>query len=136
MATLYEDADFRFEEFETYTYAMTALNTNAPDTGNSESDFSNRVVVHTLNNMELDPVTFGPITFHWEAGSGATSYEVYVFDRFPAIGVNVLWSGTTSNLQLPYGGPATPGHEYFYVVIGVANGGTSKTISVIDSFIP
>lgn len=135
-ATLYEDAEIFFHENETYSYAVTSFNTNAPDTANSESNFSNRVVVHTLDDMNLDPITFGPVTFHWEGGSGATSYQVFVYDRFPSIGVTPLWQGTTANLQLAYGGPAlTSGHRYYYVVLGSANGGTSKTMSLIDTFL-
>jgi hypothetical protein len=134
-ASLYEDLDPNFHEGQTYTYAMTALNTHAPNSNNSESDFSNRVVVTTLDDMTIDPVTTGPITFHWQSGSGATNYQVFVFDRFPSIGVNSVWNGTTAGTQLAYGGPATSGHTYYYVVLGTANSGFSKTLSLIDSFV-
>jgi hypothetical protein len=130
MATLYEDFAETFQEFETYSYAMTSLNTLS-----HESNFSNRVVVNTLGDLNLDAVTFGPTTFHWQSGSGATSYTVFVFDRFPALGLNSIWSGTTASTQLAYGGPAVSGHRYYFVVLGTANGGSSKTLSFIDSFV-
>lgn len=135
-ATLYEDMDSSFQENQTYSYAVTAFNTNAGDTNNSESDFSNLVVVTTLGDLFLDSVTAGPVTFHWEAASGADNYQVYVFDRIPSIGITSIWNANTTSTQLAYGGPAlTSGHTYYYVVLGQANGATSKTLSQIDSFI-
>jgi hypothetical protein len=109
---------------------MTSLNTLS-----NESNFSNRVVVDTLGDMNTDAVTFGPTTFHWQSGSGSTSYTVFVFDRFPALGVDSIWNGSTAGTQLAYGGPAVSGHRYYYVVLGQANSGSSKTLSFIDSFI-
>ncbi|HWA82331.1 MAG TPA: carboxypeptidase-like regulatory domain-containing protein, partial [Fimbriimonadaceae bacterium] len=136
LATLYEDMDASFQENQTYSYAITAFNTNAGDTNNSESDFSNEVVVTTLGDLFLDPVTTGPLTFHWEAASGAQSYQVYVFDRIPSVGITSIWNANTTSTQLAYGGPAlTSGHTYYYVVLGQTNDGTGKTLSLIDSFV-
>jgi hypothetical protein len=130
MATLYEDFAETFQEFETYSYAMTSLNTES-----NESNYSNRVVVNTLGDLNLDAVTFGPITFHWQSGSGSTLYTVYVFDRFPALGVQSVWDNSTASTQLAYNGPAVSGHRYYFVVLGEANSGSSKTLSLIDSFV-
>ncbi len=136
-ATLYEDLDPNFQENQTYTYAMTALNTNIlSHTSNSESNFSNLVVVTTLPDMNINPVSFGPLAFNWQLVSGATSYEVFVFDRYPSVGISSIWNATTSGNQLAYGGPSlTTGHTYYFVVLGLANSGTSKTLSPIGSFV-
>ncbi|HVT12257.1 MAG TPA: carboxypeptidase-like regulatory domain-containing protein [Fimbriimonadaceae bacterium] len=136
LATLYEDMDASFQENQTYSYAITAFNTNAGDTNNSESGFSNEVVVTTLGDLFLDSVTTGPLTFHWEAASGAQNYQVYVFDRIPSVGITSIWNANTTSTQLAYGGPAlTSGHTYYYVVLGQTNDNTGKTLSLIDSFV-
>jgi hypothetical protein len=134
-ATLYEDLDPSFQENQTYTYAVTSVNTNAFNTNNSESDFSDLVVVTTLSDMNLSPITFGPVTFHWQSVAGADDYTVYVFDRYPAVGVDSIWNSSTASTQLAYGGPSLQsGHVYYYVVLGQGNSGFSKTLSVLDSF--
>lgn len=134
-ASLYEDLDPSFQENQTYTYAVTALNTNAFHTSNSESNLSSLAVATTLGDMILDPATFGPVTFHWELVFGATNYQVFVFDRNPSIGISSIWNASTGGNSLAYGGPAlTSGHTYYYVVLGSANGGLSKTLSLIGSF--
>lgn len=135
-ATLYEDLDPSFHENQTYTYGITSINTNAPSTFNSESNLSTLQVVTTLNDMNLLAPTFGPLTFHWQAVSGAASYQVYVFDRFPSIGVSSIWNASTASTQLAYGGPAlTSGHTYFYVVLGQVADGSARTLSDIDSVV-
>src|SRR5579862_1222920 len=114
-ATLYEDLDPNFQENQTYTYAATSLNTNAGvGTTNSESAFSSLVVVSTLADMVTRPVTFGPLAFNWNLVSGADTYTVYVFDRYPSIGITSLWNASTSGNQLAYAGPSlTSGHTYY-----------------------
>ncbi|HVT11270.1 MAG TPA: hypothetical protein VHE55_03310 [Fimbriimonadaceae bacterium] len=89
-----------FQENQTYSYAITAFNTNAGDTNNSEGNFSNEVVVTTLGDLFLDPVTTGPVTFHWEADSGAQNCQVHVFDRIPSVGITSIWNANTTNTQL------------------------------------
>ncbi|MFI5385520.1 MAG: carboxypeptidase regulatory-like domain-containing protein, partial [Fimbriimonadales bacterium] len=134
-AYLYEDLDPNFMENQTYTYAVTSLNTNAPNTANSESNFSSLVVVSTLADMNLEPMTFGPVTFHWDAVAGADTYEVFVFDRNPSVGISSIWNASTAGTSLAYGGPSlTTGNTYYYVVLGKGNGGSSKTLSLIGSF--
>lgn len=139
LAYLYEDLDPSFQENQTYTYAMSSFNTNAPNTNNSESNLSSLVVVSTLGDMVLSPVTAGP-TFHWQALTGANTYQVYVFDTFPSIGIQSIWIGTTSNTSAAYNfdsqGPAlVSGHTYYYVVLGKDSTGFSRSLSVIDSFV-
>jgi hypothetical protein len=138
-AEVYEDADSTLQEFETWSYEITGVNTNYPDTSNSESNPSNIVAVQTLGDLFLDNITTGPLTFHWESGSGADQYIVYLFDEYPGIGVNSIWNNEgspTGSTQLQYTGPGLQsGHRYFYVVLGLANSQASRTISVVDDFV-
>lgn len=140
IATFYQDLDSRLREDRNYYYEITALNTRFLDnTGNSESDFSNRYGVRTLGDLTLRTPLQGPLTFRWNPAIGATEYIVYLYDRYPGIGVTSIWSNAatrTSNTQLVYSGPSLiPGRTYYYVVLGVANGDDSRTISPIDSFV-
>ncbi len=138
-AVLYEDADPALQELSTYSYAMTSLNTRYPDTGNSESGFSNRVVARTLSDLTLDSPTFSPLTFRWFSGSGAGQYTVYLLSRYPGIDViagDIVWSKTTGSTSVVYDGPAlNSGQRYWYFVDGTANGGNSHSISIIDTFV-
>lgn len=138
-STFFADASDELVENATYYYEITALNVNYPDTGNSESNFSNRVAVSTLGDLFLEPVTFGPTTFHWEPGSGASQYYVYLFDEYPQFGTVEIYRNTA-----PIGGtshvyPNTPplqsGRTYYYMVLGTANGGNSLTISRLGQFV-
>lgn len=140
IATFYQDLDSRLRENTIYYYEITALNTRFLDgTGNSESDFSNRYGVRTLGDLTLRSPLQGPLTFRWNPAVGATEYIVYLYDRFPGIGVTSIWSNVsdrTTNTQLVYSGPSLiSGRTYYYVVLGVANGDDSRTISPIASFV-
>ena len=122
----------------TYSYGVTALATLFPDLPNTESDLSNIVVVDTLDLLELQNVTFSPLTFRWLSGSGADEYYVFLFDRFPGVEVDWIWDNQGDpafGTSYQYDGPGlTPGHTYYYLVLGTANGGFSRTISRIGSF--
>ena len=89
--------------------------------------------------MNLMPIRQTPLTFRWEAATGAESYIVYLFDRYPSLGVDPIWSNSgtpTTNLELPYtGGALQSGRQYFYLVLGVANNFDSRTISEVDDFV-
>lgn len=138
-AAFFQDLDDNLHEGQDWYYEITALSTQYPDTFNSESDFSNRYGVETLGDLFLNSPLFGPLTFRWQGGSGATSYVVYLFDEFPGIGVNSIWNTEatpTAGTSQVYTGPAlTPGLRYWYIVLGLANGNDSRTLSVIDDFI-
>lgn len=138
-AAFFQDLDENLHENQNWYYEITALSTQYPDTFNSESNFSNRYGVATLGDLFLNSLLTGPLTFRWTAGSGATSYVVYLFDEFPGVGVNSIWNTeatpTSGNSQV-YTGPAlTSGLRYYYIVLGLANGNDSRTLSVIDDFI-
>lgn len=124
-----------------YAYGVTTLSAQYPDFPDfTESNMSKVVVAETLNVLELGTLSKNPLTFRWLAGSGAEEYVVYVFDRFPGAEVDSIWNNESNPItgtSLVYGGPSlTPGRTYYYVVLGLANDFSSRTISQIDSFTP
>lgn len=138
-AEIYEDADADLQEFETWSYIITALNTRYPDTSNSESDDSNIAAVETLGDLFLNPVVQGPVRFRWQTGSGAEDFIVYLFDEYPSIDVGAIWDNSgapVGGTELTYGGPALQsGHRYYFVVLGLANSDFSRTISEVGTFV-
>ncbi len=122
----------------TYSYAVTALATLYPDFNNTESDFSNVVNARTLDLLDLISPTFSPLTFRWLSGSGASEYYVFLFDRFPGIGVDPIWDNQSDpafGTSYQYDGPGlAPNRTYYFLVLGTANAGSSRTISRIGSF--
>ncbi len=138
-ALFFADIDDGLVEGAVYYYEITALNTTYPDSGNSESLPSNRYGVETLGDMEALPASGLVPTFQWFPALGAEEYVVYLFDEFPGIGVTTFWSNEgnpAAGTSLTYSGPAlTPGRRYYFVVLGLANGNTSLTISRIGDFV-
>lgn len=134
----FADADDRLQEGVAYYYEITALGTLYPDVPGSESAPSNRYGVTPLGDLELLPVGFGP-RFQWVHARNATSYIVYLFDRYPGLDVDPIWSneGTrTSNNFVDYTGPGLQsGRRYYFVVLGLANDDDSRTISPIGDFV-
>lgn len=133
--------DGGLEPFSFYEYGLTTIETLYPDFPNqTESQLSNIVTAETLNLLTLQDHLINPIEFRWLAGSGATEYIVYVFDRYPDIGVTDIWntenSPTTNFSQVYTGPPLQAGRTYFYLVLGIKNGFDSRTISQVDTFIP
>jgi len=137
-ALYYADNDDRLIQNQTFTYEITSLNTDYPSTGQSESPKSNAASATTLNNLTVDATSAGP-TFHWESGSGATQFIVYVFDRYPSLGVTQIWDNSASpatGLSVAYNGPQLrAGKTYYYLVLGTANSQTSHTIGPVGSFV-
>lgn len=129
--------DIGLQPSSTYSYAFSTVATLYPDYNNTESGLSNRIIVETLNLLELNGVTAGP-TIRWQGGSGATDYDVFIFDGFPTAGANFLYeSGTLNGLSYTYNGPPLQsGRTYYYIVLGTAFGGDSRTISQIGTFVP
>lgn len=122
----------------TYSYGVTALATLYPDFNNTESDLSNVVTARTLDLLDLISPTFSPLTFRWLSGSGATEFYVFLFDRYPGIGVDQIWDNLGSpafGTSQQYTGPSlAPNRTYYFLVLGTANGQSSRTISQIGSF--
>ena len=130
--------DMSVAQASTYSYAVTSIATDYPAVG-SESDLSARVVVDTLAPLTLLSPQFGPLTFRWQAGSLASEYYVFLFDEFPGIGVDVLWSNDLDpafGTSYVYNGPGlVPGRTYYYVVLGVNGDWSARTITSIGSFL-
>lgn len=120
-----------------YSYAISAVATLYPDFPNTESPLSNIVVVETLDELILQNVTSGP-TFRWVSGSGADEFYVFLYDDFPGVEVDWIWDNLTDpafGTSYVYDGPnLIPGRTYYYLVLGTANGGASRTLSQIGSF--
>jgi hypothetical protein len=132
-AELYIDLDSSLLAFDTASYVVTAISTLE-----DESADSNTVTVDTLDDLELNTTLQGPLTFRWQSGSGAQTFNVYLFDEYPSIGVDSMWTGTlnSAGTQLVYSGPSLQsGHRYYFIVLGLANSDTSRTISRVGEFI-
>lgn len=139
MAGFFADQDERLFVGSTYGYAVSRLNTRFPDGPNGESDLTPVASVEILDDMIVTGVSTGPLRFNWQVGSGATSYVVFVFDRYPRLGVDSFWNNAgapTNGSSLVYSGPALQsGQTYYYLVLGLANNNTSRTISPVLSFV-
>lgn len=136
-ASFYADIERSLREGQTYYYEITALSTTYPNGAGSESDFSDRYGVRPIGDMTLIGADGTTPILKWQAARGAESYRVFVFDRYPSIGVGSVWSNSstpTTDTQIAYGGPRDPGARYYWVVVGSANGGDSLTISRIGQF--
>jgi hypothetical protein len=124
-------------EGSVYSYAISAVATLYPDFPNTESPLSNIVVVETLDELILQNVTSGP-TFRWLSGSGGEEFYVFLYDEFPGVEVDWIWDNLSDpafGTSYVYDGPSLiPGRTYYYLVLGTANGGASRTLSQIGSF--
>jgi hypothetical protein len=145
LAGFFADADPGLRQGQPYFYEITALNVNFPDTFNSESDFSDRFGIQPLGDCVLrNPSSGNPVTFNWNATSGAQEYTVYVFDLYPDFGVDPIWprndaerpAATTTGTSLNYAGPALGHGTYYYIVLAqdYRNGNDARSISRIGSF--
>ncbi len=137
LAAYYVDLSLR--PSSTYSYAVSTIGTLYPDLPNqTESRLSDRVVARTLN--PLLPVE-GPFdgAFRWEPGSGAGEFIVFLFDEFPGVGVQALWSNSAraTGTSVVYDGPLlTRGRTYYWLVVGLANSDESRTISRVATLLP
>lgn len=123
-----------------YSYALTTISTLYPDFGGqTESNLSSRVNLDTLNLLRVNNVTKNPLRFNWQSGSGATDFVIYIFDQFPDIGVQAIFNNEGSpatGTSWVYTGPnLNSGQTYYYIILGGANGFSSRTISQVESFI-
>lgn len=144
LAGAYLDGDVNLRPGRTYTYEVSALGTRYPDDPDSEGPRT-AVDARTLDDLSVNSVQYGPIRFSWRAVPDATAYVVYVYDRYPGIGVTSLWnnqSAPTGSNSLAYGGPAlNSGQLYYYIVLGLGNQDgdgvwRSRTISQIGELRP
>jgi len=138
LAGSYIDTDPQLAQFQTYNYQLTALGTGYPNDAGSEGVRSTKVSAQTLGAITLGSVSFRPLTFNWSAGSGSTTTYVYLFDQYPDPGTPSLLNptlSTTGNSVTYSGAVLTPGHTYYYIVLGTANGTASRTVSEVGSFV-
>ncbi len=134
-AEAFFDLDEDLQEFETWQYYITAINTS-DFTANSESDPSNVAEIKTLGDLYALTPQQGPLRFRWESGSGATSYTVYVYESYPGIGVTPYWtSDPVSGTQVSAGFTPQSGRRYYYFIVGSANDGASHTVSQVQNFV-
>lgn len=137
-AESYIDLDADLQEFETWEYYISAVNTSDP-TINSESDPSNVAQVRTLGDLYALTPLQGPLRFRWDTGSGADEFIVYLFDEYPGIGVPTIWSNAgspaTGNQVTYSGGALQSGQRYYYMILGRANSGNSLTVTRVESFV-
>jgi hypothetical protein len=139
LAEFFADLDDQLQVGVPYYYEVTALNVQYPDfQPGSESAPSNRYGVIPLGDLLLLPMLQQPPTFRWQALPRAESYVVFVFDRFPGVGVQSIWSNSgnpTTGTSLIYTGPRVPGQRYYYIVLALADEGDSRALSVIGEFV-
>lgn len=140
LAESYMDSDLALRDGVQYSYSIAAMNTNYPNTDNSQSDFSSTVTVTPLGDMNIQSPTMsgGQVTFHWSAVTNAASYTIYVFDQYPGIGV----SSYSNNFNNPATGvswtynlaPLSSGHQYYYLIMGSNSDDSARTLSAVGSF--
>jgi hypothetical protein len=126
-----------------YRYQIAALGTSYLS---DPSDIGNRtspLTVDTLGDLRATASrTAGDLTFSWNSNSGATAYAIYVWDQFPTVTTPYVWrrdSPLITNTSFFYDVLTNPGgfisgRTYYYVVLGVANSNSSRTLSRIGSF--
>ena len=138
LATFYADISDFLVPGLTYYYAVSRLNTDFPNAPNSESPLSVIVNATPVGNLLLQNVDFSPLRFNWNQVSNVDNYTVYVFSRYPDIGISpIRVLPPVSGSSAVYSGPPNlvSGNTYWYVVVGSGYGGASQTISQIDSFV-
>lgn len=144
LAGTYIDTDVNLQPLSTYRYQVTALGTNFPDDSDSEGPRSAVAQARTLDDLTADHFSSGSVLeFSWDDLSGATSFVVYVFNDFPSVDLNSIWNNESSPVggtSLNYNrtsnvGGFVSGQTYYYIVLGLANGTASRTLSPVQSFV-
>ncbi|MEZ0325313.1 MAG: carboxypeptidase regulatory-like domain-containing protein [Fimbriimonas sp.] len=132
LAELFADMSDSLREDRNYTYRVTTLSTIV-----AESEFSDAASAVPLGDLVLRNITASSRpTFRWDPASGADSYVIYLFDRYPSIGVTDIWNNEenpTTSTSFEYTGGALASGRYFYVVVGVSDEG-SFSLSQVGEF--
>ncbi|MFZ4508477.1 MAG: carboxypeptidase-like regulatory domain-containing protein [Fimbriimonas sp.] len=138
LAEFYADADVNLRENRSYTYAITSLSTDYPDTNESESNYSTFETVNTLGSLKNVQVGFSPLRFIWNSATGADRYAVFLYDEAPGLGTTSIWNNfasPTSTPSLTYSGPSlVAGRDYWIIVLGFNLGQDGRTISRVVKF--
>lgn len=138
LAEIFVDADPLIRETTAYNYQITALSTSYDAvSGHGESVFSNSVEVQPLPELALH-FPSGK-TLSWSAVSGAADYSVFVYDRYPRIGVDPIYDNNatpTTSTEFTVPVSLTAGQTYYYIVVGHRADDSAMTFSTVDTFTP
>jgi hypothetical protein len=143
LAGTYIDTDESLLPNSMYRYQVSALGTSFPDDPDSEGPRSAVAQARTLDDLTADAVSVGStLNFSWDNLSGATSFVVYIFDDFPSVNLSSRWNNESAPIGgtgLSYNRNINPGglvlgHTYYYIVLGLANGNASRTLSPVQAF--
>lgn len=134
LANMFADLDQSFLVGQTYTYAVTSVNTLYGMNGGDESPMSADASATVLGDMVFGSFDRGSMTFNWFQAQSANSYTVALFDQYPTVGVNTIWTGTSTGTSLQYtAGNLVSGRTYYYAVVGSDDNG-DQTFSSIAQF--
>lgn len=144
LADLFADPDFDLTPGVTYHYQVVAVGAKFdPDTGAGASSPSNDASATPLPPMSSfsSPESGATIntptpTLRWEGLNDASTYRVILYEGFPEINRDPLWSsGATPNSSLVYNGPSLlPGQTYYWVVVAFSAGKNARSISPLWKF--
>ncbi len=136
LASLFADLGQSLLVGQQYTYAVTSINTLYGGNGGNESPMSASATATVLGDMVLNQVSYGPLTFNWQPAQDANGYQVALFDQFPTLGVNPIWtSAVIAGTSVPYSGSGqlVSGNTYYYEVVG-SDSNNDQTFSSIGTF--
>lgn len=138
----YIDGDPNLLPNQTYRYQVTTLGNDYPNGNDSEGPRSGIITAETLNDLRANPATVigNTANFSWQGGSGADSFVVFIFDRFPGLGVSSIFNNSSSRVNgttFTYTNSSllVRGRTYWYLVLGLANSDRSRTISEVGQFV-
>lgn len=138
LSGFYADLDDRLNIGTTYSYQITTLNDQYPDTQNSESNPSTSASATPIGQIDIGTVAQNPDRFTWTAASGADHYAVFVYDRFPSVNVDPIWDNSanpTTSTSVNYAGPSLQlGHQYFWAILALGHNNNSRSISPVGEF--
>lgn len=146
LANFYSDLDPIYNPNQVYNFAVSATNTQG-----TESALSSTVTIAPLGLLRLtqpqpDDVLSNPVTIAWSSVYAATGYAVFVYDQFPTINTQPVFTSqqaTAGGALLPAGTTSyklpialTSGQDYFVVVAASATlpGAEDDSISAITRF--
>ncbi len=144
LAGTFIDGDTGLAANQLYRYQISALSTGFPNSIGSEGPRSAIVEARTLNDLNATvQSTADLLRFNWNGNSGGNSFVVYIFDRFPSVGVSSIYNnqnfpatGTSFSYNIVSNpGSLVGGQTYYYLVLGLANGNASRTLSNIGTFV-
>lgn len=131
LANFYADADDLLNTQTQYSFAISSINVDS-----IEGTRSSSVTAETLGDVIAQDPEQGPLRFRWFPTNGAEEYVVFLYDVEPRIGVASIWNNAASPTANTFvSGPSLSSGTYYFVVLALANGQTSRSISEIRSFV-